>query len=88
MIPFEERLKIVNSIKFVDKAIPENDANKLKAWDDIRFDIIFKGSDWKGSEKWNNYEKEFNKLNVEVKYFDYTEGTSSTKLRDVLAKII
>lgn len=88
IIPFVERLKIVDSVKFVDKAIPENDVDKLVAWEDIRFDIIFKGSDWKGSEKWNKYEAEFNKRNVEVKYFQYTEGTSSTHLRNVLSKII
>lgn len=87
IIPFEERVKIVDAIKFVDKAIPETDANKLNAWDDIHFDIIFKGSDWKGSEKWNNYENEFQKRNVEVMYFPYTEGTSSTQLRNVLAKM-
>lgn len=88
IIPFEERVLIVDSIKYVDKAIPETDADKLKAWEDIHFDIIFKGSDWKGSEKWNYYEEEFTKRNVEVKYFPYTEGTSSTHLRNVLSKIL
>lgn len=88
IIPFEERVEIVESIKFVDKAIPEMDADKLRAWEDIRFDIIFKGSDWKGSDKWNNYEKEFSERNVEVMYFPYTKGTSSTHLRNVLNKIL
>lgn len=88
IIPFEERVKIVDAINYVDKAVPEADSNKLTAWEEIHFDIIFKGSDWKGSEKWNNYEKEFKKKDVEVMYFPYTEGTSSTHLRNVLANFL
>ena len=32
IIPFNERIQIVNSIRYVDKAIPENNADKLLAW--------------------------------------------------------
>ena len=88
IIPYEERMKIVEAIKFVDRAVPEDDADKLLAWKELRFNIIFKGDDWKGTPKWLKYEEEFSKLGVEVRYFPYTEGTSSTTLREVLAKII
>jgi glycerol-3-phosphate cytidylyltransferase len=87
IIPFKERLKIVEAIKFVDKAVPENNEDKIMAWKEYQFNIIFKGDDWKGTSKWLKYEEEFSKLNVQVKYFPYTEGTSSTTLRDVLSKI-
>jgi len=87
IIPYEERVKIVESIKFVDKAVPENNVDKILAWQEQRFDIIFKGDDWKGTPKWLRYEEEFFKLGVEVQYFPYTDGTSSTKLREVLSKI-
>lgn len=84
IIQFEERLKIVESIKFVDIAVPEDDTNKVVAWEKYKFNVIFKGSDWKGTEKWNNYEAEFFKLGVEVCYFPYTVGTSSTVLRRII----
>ncbi|MEO1814634.1 MAG: adenylyltransferase/cytidyltransferase family protein [Acetobacterium sp.] len=88
IIPFEERIEIVRAIKYVDSAIPEFDTDKLTAWDKIKFDCIFKGDDWKGTAKWNNYEIEFKKRNVDVVYFDYTVGTSSTELREVIYKYL
>lgn len=88
IIDFNERIEIVKSVRYVDEVYAEKDSDKLKAWETLNFNIIFKGSDWKGSKKWNNYEIEFNKRNVEVMYFTYTEGTSSTYLKSVLEEII
>lgn len=88
VICFEERKQILEAIKYVDQVVPENDADKIKAWEELKFDVIFKGSDWKGSDKWNSYELFFRQKGVEVVYFPYTEGTSSTKLRKVLDKIM
>ena len=51
------------------------------------FKIAPHGSDWKNTEKWNNYEKEFSKVNVKIVYFPYTKGTSSTILNETLKKI-
>lgn len=84
VIPYEERIQIVESIKYVDIAVAEHNTDKLKAWHMLRFDVIFKGDDWKGSEKWEKYEKEFSNLGVEVVYFPYTKGTSSTMLTETL----
>lgn len=88
IIPFEERLEIVSELKAVDQAVPEDDVDKLRAWEDYHYDVIFKGDDWKGSEKWNRYEEEFGKRDVEVTYFPYTKGTSSTELRKVLERVL
>lgn len=87
VIPFEERIKIVESIKYVDKAIPQINMNKMEAWQKNKFDVIFVGDDWKGSDKWNKYEKEFNEINVDIVYFPYTKGTSSTILNETLKKL-
>ncbi|GIN58831.1 cytidyltransferase [Lederbergia ruris] len=86
IVSFDERIKIVESIKYVDKVVAENNTNKLAAWNDLKFDVIFKGDDWKGTPKWEEYEREFAKRNVSVRYFSYTKGTSSTILREVLLK--
>ena len=88
IIPFQERLDIVQAIKYVDQVVPEENIDKLIAWDKYRFDIIFKGDDWKGSSKWLKYEMEFAKRDVEVVYFPYTKGTSSTQLKRVLQKMM
>lgn len=88
IIPFKERMAIVESIKYVDKVVPQEDMNKMKAWEKYRFDVMFVGSDWKGTEKWNEFERQFNKVGVDIVYFPYTKGTSSTQLREVLKKIL
>ncbi len=84
IIPFDERTKIVESIRYVDKVVPQENMNKLEAWEKHRFDVMFVGSDWKGTEKWNEYERQFGKVGVKIVYFPYTKGTSSTKLKEAL----
>lgn len=81
---FEERKRIVQAIKYVDRTVLETNTDKIMAWETYKFDVIFKGDDWKGTDKWNRYEEVFSGLNVEVVYFQYTEGTSSTQLREIL----
>ena len=86
-IPFEERMEIVESIKFVDEVVPQTSYNKMEAWNKLKFDRMFVGDDWKGTKEWFQIEKDFSKYNVEIIYFSYTTHTSSTILRDVLKKV-
>lgn len=88
IIPFEERIKIIESIKYVDAAVPQTNMDKIEAWKEHTFDVMFVGSDWKGTEKWNQFEKDFRKLGTEIVYFPYTEGTSSSRLKVALSTII
>lgn len=87
IIPFEERQEIVQSIKYVDKVVAKTSVDNIEAWFDLKFNIYFKGDDWKDTEKGNKLEEDFKKYGVEIKYFPYTQGTSSTKLREILEKI-
>jgi glycerol-3-phosphate cytidylyltransferase len=87
IIPHIERMQIVESIKYVDKVVSQDDMDKMAAWENYKFDVMFVGSDWKGSEKWNAYEEEFGEVGVDIVYFPYTSGTSSTKLREALQRI-
>lgn len=87
VIPFEERIEIVRSIEYVDVAIPQTTMNKFDAWQKLRFDVMFVGDDWYGSEKWEKYEKQFNEVGVKIIYFPYTKGTSSTLINETLMKL-
>lgn len=87
IIPFEERMKIVEAIKYVDEVVPQSSMDKMEAWNRLKFNKMFVGSDWKGTDKWNKFEEEFKEVNVEIVYFPYTQGTSSTQLRETLSKI-
>ena len=86
-IPFEERMEIVESIKFVDEVVPQTNYNKMGAWNNLKFDRMFVGDDWKGTKEWIQIEEDFSKYKVEIIYFSYTTHTSSTILRDILKKI-
>ena len=86
-ISFEERVEIVESIKFVDEVVPQTTYNKMKAWNNLKFDRMFVGDDWKNTKEWIQIEKDFSEYNVEIIYFSYTTHTSSTILRDVLKKV-
>lgn len=87
VIPFEERLEIIESIKYVDKAVAQESMDKKEAWGKYKFNTIFVGDDWKGSDKWNLFEKQFAKYNVNIIYFSYTKGTSSTLINETLLKL-
>ena len=87
VIPFEERIEIVSSIKYVDLAVPQYSMNKIDAWEKHKFNIMFVGSDWKNTKKWNQYEKQFETIGVKIKYFEYTKGTSSTLINESLKKL-
>jgi len=88
VIPFKERLQIVEAIKYVNQVVPQESMDKMEAWHKHKFDKMFVGSDWKGTAKWNILEGEFAKVGVEIQYFPYTTGTSSTHLKKVLNQIL
>lgn len=83
-IPFEERIAIVEAIKYVDKVVPQSSMDKMEAWNNLHFHKMFVGDDWKGTDTWNRWEEEFAKVGVEIVYFPYTAKTSSSELREAL----
>ena len=89
IIPFSERQEIVKSIKYVDEVVPKvtND-NILDVWETLRFDVLFKGDDWKNTEKGLRLENELKKIGVQIHYFPYTKETSSSIIRSVLDGVI
>jgi glycerol-3-phosphate cytidylyltransferase len=81
VVPLTERLEIVNSIRYVDRAVEEDVPSKLEMWRRLKFDVIIKGDDWRGTEKGDRLEREFEAVGVEVFYLPYTVQTSSSMLR-------
>ena len=77
-----ERMSIVEAIKYVDKVIPQANMDKFSVVKEYGIDAVFVGSDWKGSEAWNEYEIQFANLGCAVVYLDHTDGISSTILRE------
>jgi glycerol-3-phosphate cytidylyltransferase len=87
VIPFHERVEIVRACRHVDAVIAQEDLDKLKAWEKIRFDVLFVGDDWYETPSWREIEARFHAENVRIVYFPYTKGTSSTLINEVLVKL-
>lgn len=83
-IPFDERCKILEAIKYVDRVVesPDEDSD---AWELFHYDKLFVGSDYKGTERFEKYET-FLAGKAQIVYFPYTQSTSSTQLRDAIGK--
>lgn len=83
-IPFEERKAIVAACKYVDRVV-DSCTEDSDAWEKWHYDRLFVGSDYKGTERFQRYEEFFKGKGVEIIYFPYTKGTSSTQIRDLVS---
>ena len=82
----EDRIAIIEAIRYVDKVVEQEDMDKLKAVKEYGADVVFVGSDWKGTEAWQEYEKELADVGCSVVYLEHTDGISSTIIRERLHK--
>jgi len=80
IMSFEERSTIVEAIRYVDRVIPQRDMNKLDIVKQLKSDVVFVGSDWKGTKAWEKYERQFASIGCDVVYLPHTDGISSTLL--------
>lgn len=84
IVPYEERVEIIKAIRFVDKVVPQVNRDKIAAFEQYGFNVMFVGDDWKGNALFNEVEQYLNAHGARVVYFPYTQGTSSTILRQKL----
>ena len=84
IVPYAERVAIVKAIRYVDEVVPQTSMDKFTAWEKLHFNRLFHGNDWKGSAMYNEVEAKLKAVGVEVVYFPYTQGTSSTLLAERL----
>lgn len=75
LIPFEERVSILEANKYVDEVIPQVNKDKQAVVDEYSIDAISVGSDWLGK---------YPPVSCEMEYFDYTPNVSSTVLKQKL----
>lgn len=84
VVPLAERMEIVNAIGIVDHVVADVSSDKRIAWQQMHFDVLFKGDDWQGTSKGARLEAEMAEVGAGVHYFPYTGSTSSTLLRAAL----
>ena len=87
-IPFEERLEMVRSCRYVDEAveIPTEYNNTDEAYRRYQFDVQFSGSDYADDPAWLAKKTFLQKQGSDMVFFPYTQSTSSTKLKALIEK--
>ena len=78
----EDRRTIVENIKAVDRAIIVDTLDKTRIWQELRFDAIFIGDDWKGNPRWEQTGRDLAELGADLVYLPYTRDVTSTLLRE------
>lgn len=84
VIPLAERMEILRALDAVDEVVVDAHQDKFDTWQELHYDVIFKGDDWKDAPKGIKLEKDLATVGARIEYFPYTAHTSSTLLRSVL----
>lgn len=84
VIPYSQRAEIIRSLKYVDEVVPQENMDKIAAWEKLRFDRIFHGDDWKNTELYVTIKEKLEAKGVEVIYFPYTKSVSTTEIKNAI----
>ena len=79
-----DRINILKAIKYCDVVVPEDTLDKLTLWEKYKFNYLFVGSDWLGTEQYKKWEAELQQVNCKVIYYPYTKGVSTSSLKNSL----
>lgn len=81
LVPHEERMAIVAALSMADDVVADHSSDKRLAWDDVHFDVLFKGTDWQGTAKGKRLEAEMAEVGARLEYLPYTWRISTTRIR-------
>lgn len=87
VIPLNERMAIVKSIRYVDEVVRVDNVDKIFAYEKFKFDLIFVGDDHKTEQKWQDIDCTLRRFGSKVVFMPYTQHISSTKLRDIISTL-
>ena len=86
IVPLAERMAMVAALRMVVSVVPDYDQDKRLACKRSPFYVLFKGTDWEGTDKGRRLEAEMAEVGASVIYLPYTPTTSSTMLRRTLVQ--
>ena len=90
VFPEADRVRILEALRCVDRVElvdPEITSDKMAAWKLFKFDVLFSGDDWKGSERYAKTEQELAEVGASVFWLPYTKGVSTTQLKEKVAQL-
>lgn len=88
VVPFEERIEIVRSCRYVDEAveIPLEQYDTDEAYRRYQFDVQFSGSDYADRRGWAAKKEFLQSKGCDLIFFPYTQSTSSTQIKELIRK--
>ena len=88
IVHLQDRIEIIRAIRYVDEVVVQDDMDKFKAWEKLRFNALFHGDDWKNSQLYNDMERRLKLVNVDIIFLPHTEGISTTILTEIIRRKI
>lgn len=88
IISVDDRIEIISNIKCVDKVVKQTEFNKIIAYENLKFNILFHGDDWKDNPKYIEIESALKDKGVEIKYFEYTKDVSTSIIKNKILEIL
>lgn len=87
-IPLDERMEIVNAIRYVDEVVPVDFHNtvKMEALRLYQYDVCFSGNDHEKEEVWQREKREVEKMGAAMVFLPYTQSTSSTQIKKLITE--
>ena len=85
VIPENDRVRILKALRVVDDAVLVDIAttdDKMLALDKFKFQVLFSGDDWKGSERYLRTEQQFAECGAAIEYLPYTHGVSTSQIKE------
>lgn len=80
IVPFLERMEIVQSVRYVDRAVPQTTMDKLETWYALKFDVLFVGDNVRTRSDWKVLDRTMGTVGVAIVYLPATHGPSGELL--------
>lgn len=84
IIPFQQRIEIIRSLRCVDATVECKTRDFYKQWKLLKYDVAFSGENWCDDVLYMGWENELKKHGVIVKYIPRTSENSTSDIRRLI----
>lgn len=82
VIPYEQRRRIIGSLKCVNKVVPHDEKKSIEVYDEEQIKILVIGSDYSKTESHKGRLDAAKKRDIEIQVFDITKGINTSIIKD------
>lgn len=82
VLTYNQRVTILKAIRYVDEVVPETNLDKIQAYKEYHFDVMFAGEDHKNEEIYIEAAKVLQSHGVDTFFIPRNNSSSSTAIRE------